>query len=182
MEKISINLLPVEFTQEEVKKSKFYKVQAISISIILILIFLSILTISLRIFQSNRIKIAQLEVAEAENRVTSKSLRQAQLLLLKNRLSAIQNYLGVSSKQAEMYTLVHNLLPSALDISSVSVGREGGVLVSALATDANTLDRIFTDLLNKEKNENKISKVSIESLNRGRDGLYRVNFTVGPKK
>lgn len=182
MGKISINLLPQEFTAEEAKLGTFYKVQAVGFFIILLMIFLSIVTISLRIFQSNRIQNIQLEAAEAESKITSLSSREAQLVLLKNRLSAISQYLGVPSKQASMYTLLDSLLPPALSISSIAVGRNGEVLISALAPDSNTLDRIFTDLLDKEKTEGKIGKVSIETINRGRDGIYRVNFLVEAKK
>lgn len=182
MEKISINLLPSEFTQEEVKKGKFYKVQAVGISIILLMIFLSIVTISLRIFQSNQVRSVQTQASEAEEKVASYSSRQASLVLLKNRLSAIQNYLGTMSKQAEMYHLVNNLLPPDLSLGAVSVGRDGGVLISALAPDIKTIDRVFIDLLDKEKNESKILKVSIEALNRGRDGIFRVSFKVEVKK
>ena len=56
METISINLLPKEFTAEEIKQGKFYKIQAVGISVILLMVFLSVLTISLRIFQSSKIR------------------------------------------------------------------------------------------------------------------------------
>lgn len=182
MEKISINLLPPEFTAEEVKKTKFYRIQALGISIILLMIFLSIVTVSLRILQSNRIKVAQIEAEELERKVSSLSSRQASLVLLKSRLDAINQTLGTSSKPAEMYTLVNNLLPPTLKVSSVAVGREGSILISALAPDVQTLDQIFSDLLDKEKNENKVSKVSIEALNRGREGIFRVSFQVEGNK
>ncbi len=181
MGKISINLLPAEFTQEEIKKGKFYKIQFIGISIILLMIFLSIVIISLRIFQSNRVRSVQIQAFEAEEKVASYSSKEASLVLLKNRLSAIQTYLGTSSKQAEMYNLVNSLLPPGLVLGAVSVGRQGAVSISALAPDAKTIDRIFSDLLDKEKNESKISKVSIEALNRGRDGIFRVSFKVEAK-
>lgn len=182
MSKISINLLPPEFTQEEVKRGKFYKIQTISISIVLFLIFISVVTLSLRIFQSNRIKVLQTQASEAETRVSAQSLRQAQLVLLKNRLNTIKEYLGTSSKQAEMFNLVDSLLPAGVSVGNVSVGRGGSVLISALAQNAQVLDKLFADLLDQEKNESKIAKVSIEALNRGRDGIYRVSFTVAPTK
>lgn len=182
MEKISIDLLPPEFTQEEVKLGKFYKIQALGISIILLMIFLSIVLVSLRILQSNHIRLVQTQTSEAEEKVTSQSSKQASLILLKSRLDTIQNYLGTSSKQVELYNLVANLVPPTINLSSVSVGADGTVLVVALAPDANTLDRIFTDLLDKEKNKGKIAKVSIEALNRGRDDIFRVSFKVEAKK
>ena len=177
-EKISINLLPAEFLVEEIKKSKFYKVQAIGIGVVLVLIFLSVVTVSLRILQSNRIKSTEVEVANAENRVTSFSSKQAQLILLKNRLEAINTHLGTSSKTVEMYNLLDSLIPPSISIGTISVGAEGKVLVSASTEDFGSIDNMFSDMLNVEKNEGKVSKVLVDNISRGRDGTYRLSFTV----
>lgn len=182
MGRLLINLLPPEFTAEEVKLGKFYKIQAVGISIILFMIFLSIVLVSLRVLQSNSVKLVQTQASEAENKVVSLSSRQASLILLKTRLNAIQNYFGIPSKQTEMYTLVASLLPSSIDVGTVSVGRDGTVLIAVLVPDADSLDRMFADLLDKEKNESKIGRVSIETLDRGKDGIFRVSFKVEPKK
>lgn len=182
MEKISIDLLPPEFAAEEAKLGKFYKIQALGISIILLMIFLSIVLVSLRILQSNLVKSAQTQASEAEGKIASQSSKQASLMLLKSRLDTIQNYLSTPSKQVELYNLVAKLVPPTIDLSAVSVGADGTVLISALVPDVNALDRIFTDLLDKEKNKGKIAKVSIEALNRGKDGIFRVSFKVEAKK
>ena len=100
---------------------------------------------------------------------------------MKDRLSAIQKNATTTSNTAEMYNLVTGLLPPELISGAISVGPDGGVLISALASDSNTLDRLFSDLLDREKNEGKISKVSVETLNRGKDSLYRVSFKVEKK-
>lgn len=184
MDKISINLLPQEFRAEELRRSKFYKVQFISISIVLFMIFLSILTVSLRILQNGHLRAAQVKVTDAEARITSEALltRQTQLLILKNRLSAINQYLGTPSQQTEMYNLVNSLLPVSLVVNAASVGSDGTVSISALTSDESVLDQLFTDLLDKQKNEGKINKVSIEALNRGRDGVIRLSFKVEGSK
>lgn len=182
MDKISINLLPRDFLVEETKRSKFYKVQTICISIILFMIFLSILTISLIILQNGYLKNAQLQVGDAQAKVSSLSDKQAELVILKNRLSSINQYLGTPSKQAEMYNIVNSLIPPTVAVSSVSVGSDGTVTISAVTSDSSALDQLFTDLLNKDKNEGKITTVSIDALNRGRDGVYRVSFKVEGKK
>lgn len=181
-EKISINLLPAEFLAEETKKGKFYKVQKVGIALVLFTVFISMLTFSLRIFQSNSIKSAQITTANAEGKVTALSSRQAQLSLLKNRLEKINLHLGISSKQVEMYNLLDSLIPPEITIGTISVGREGNVLVSAVTSDFNSIDAMFSNLLNKEKNEGKISKVLVENISRGRDGTYRFSFTVEAKK
>lgn len=184
MARISINLLPEEFRAEEVRRTKFYKVQFISISIVLFMIFLSILTVSLRILQNGHLQTAQVKVTNAEAKISSESLltKQEQLLILKNRLTAINQYLATPSQQTEMYSLVNSLLPPGIVINAASVGSGGTVSISALTSDENTLDSLFADLLDKQKNEGKISQVSIEALSRGRDGVIRLSFRVEGKK
>src|SRR5437588_594087 len=100
MERISINLLPVEFTQEQVKNAKFYKIQARGIVIILIMIFLASLTIALRILQSHNIQQVQAQVDETSQKVSNLKDKEVALAVLKNRLATIGQYLGVPSKQA----------------------------------------------------------------------------------
>lgn len=179
MEKISINLLPKEFTEEQIKRTKFYKIQKLSIFIILLLIFFSILTVSLRILQSGQHSTNKAVAEEAEQRVAVFANKQASLVILSDRLKVIKQYFGVSSKQVEMYNLINALLPQGLLINQISLGG-GEVLISAITSDVQTIDRILNDLLDEGKNE-KISKIAIESFNRGRDGIYRINFKIATK-
>lgn len=180
-EKISINLLPDEFIAEELKKGKFYRVQAIGIFIILFMIFLSMLTVSLRVFQSSGIKSSEVILANAQSKVNSHSSKQTKLVYLKNRLEVISKELGISSKQVEMYGLVESLLPTSVNVITESIGTDGKILISAVVPDPVVLDSMFSDLLNVEKNEGKISKIVVEGIGRGRDNSFRVNFTIEGK-
>ena len=69
MGKLSINLLPVEFTAEEVKRAKFYKIQTLGVGIILFMIFLASITVSLRILQSHNINLVQAKMIIKELRL-----------------------------------------------------------------------------------------------------------------
>ncbi len=176
--KISINLLPVEFTQAEVKRAKFYKIQAIGVAIVLLMIFLSSVTLALRILQSRGIGRIQFLMTQSEGKVLDLKDRQAQLLLLKNRLTIINQYLGTSSKQTAIFKLLDKLLPPSLSISSFSVDKSGDVQLTAVAPDTVTLETLITNLTTKESSEGKISQIAIESLNRGKDGFYRLSLKI----
>mgnify|MGYP001562626204 CR=1 FL=1 len=80
-----------------------------------------------------------------------------------------------------MYQLIIDLLPSSVSITSISVDKGAEVLISAVATDANSLDELITGLTDVESNQGKISQVSLESITRGRDGIYRVSLKIKPK-
>lgn len=181
MEKLSINLLPPEFTAEEVKRAKFYKVQILGVSVILFVAFLASLTIALRILQTHNIRQVEAQVSEEEQRVNNLKDRQASLLILKNRLTAINQYLGVSSQQSAIFKLVSEFLPQSMTVSSLSIDRLGQMLISAVVPDVLTLDEFILSLTTKDKNQDEIAQVSIESLNRGKDGIYRLSLKIKPK-
>ena len=181
MAKIAINLLPIAFREEEVKSAKFYKIQAIGVGIILVMTFLSSLTIALRILQSNNITKIQNRLTLAESRVSDLKNTQASLLLLKNRLTAIDLYLGVPSAQTLLYNLIGKLLPPLVSVNGISIDKVGNAVIVAVVPDALTLDNLVTNLSTKENNEGKIAQVLIDSLNRGRDGVYRISLKIKPK-
>ena len=174
--KITVNLLPPEFLTDELKRAKFFKIQKVGIGVILLMIFLSSLTVALRILQSQSISRIQDRITTVEQKVLNLKDKQASLVLIKNRLTTINQYLGKESKQAEIYSFLENILPASISITSMSIDKLGNVVMVATIGDTETLDNIITTLTNKETNEGKIRSVSIESLNRGRDSLYRLSL------
>lgn len=180
MAKIAINLLPIEFRIEETKSRKFLKIQTIGIAVVLLMVFLASTTVALAILQSKNISEIQSQVAASEARIESLKSTQGSLLLLKNRLTPIREYLGKPSLQTAMYDLTFKLLPETISINSISVDKGGEVLILATASDGDSLDRLITNLTSKESNEGKISQVSLESANRGKDGVYKVSLKIKP--
>lgn len=176
--KIAINLLPAEFTQEEVKRAKFVKLQTIGVVIILLMIFLASLTIALRILQGQNLQQVQAKAAQAEEKVGALRETQGSILLLKNRLNAISEYLGQPSKQNEIYKFIDSIIPPSIGITSISIDKSGDVSLVALASDSTSLDNFLVGLTSEELNQGKIKQVSIETLTRGRDGVYRVNLQI----
>lgn len=181
MQKLTIDLLPEEFKQTQIKRSKFYKIQYIGIWIIMLTAFLASLLVALRILQSQTIVQVQSRAKEAETRMSQLTSTQGYLLLLKNRLSTINQYLGIPSRQAQMYNLIGKLLPPSVSISSIAVDKGGEVLILATSSDGGSLDLFINSLLSKDTNEDKIKEINMESLSRGRDGIYRLSFKIKPK-
>ncbi len=177
---ISINLLPAEFTQKEIKREKFAHIQTAGIVVILFMVFLSSLTVALRILQSKNINLVQNQVALAQHQVSTLKDKQESLVILKNRLTAINQYLGTPSKQTSILLLLSKFL-TPVSVNSISVDKTGDAIVIFTSPDSLTLDNLITNLMNKDVNGDQISSVSIDSLNRGRDGLYRVSLKIKAK-
>lgn len=181
MAKISINLLPPEALAEEAKKTKFYKIQFAGIAVILIMVFLTSLTLALQILQSRNITVAKAQLAQEEQKVSSLKNTQASLFLLKDRLTVIDQYMGVPSKQSALYRLIEKLVPASVAVNSIIIDKAGDITLSAWVADSAILDDLMNNLFAKDYSENKINQVSIQSLSRGRDGLYRTSFKIGSK-
>ncbi len=181
MAKISINLLPPEIITREIKKTKFYKVQAIGVAIILVMVFLASLTMALRILQSQNITEVQAKLGQAEQRVSNLKSTQVSLAVLKNRLTVINQYLGVPSKQASLYKIIDKLIPDNVVMSAINISKTNEITLLALAPDPVSLDTFVSNLSEKEMNEGSFSNVSVESLNRGKDGFYRISLKIEPK-
>lgn len=182
MAKISINLLPPEIISQELKKTRFYKIQFAGIGVILVMVFLTSLTLALQVLQSRNITVVQAKLAEEEQRVSSLKDTQAALLLLKDRLSVIGQYLGVPSNQSSLYKLIEELTPPSVIVTSVSVNKTNDVTFSVLVSNSVNLDNLLDNLTNKDNNKDAFRQVSIESLSRGRDEVYRMSLKVTSKK
>lgn len=176
--KVAINLLPIEYIEKEAKRANFYKIQALGVGIILIMVFLSSLSVALRILQSQKLKSIQTEVSASEQKITNLKDKQVSLLVLKNRMSAINQYLGMPSKQSNAYELINKLIPSSVSISSISLDTTGKATILALVPDSGTLDTMVNNLTDKESNANVISKISLDTISRARDGVYRISMSI----
>lgn len=182
MERININLIPKEFTAEQIKRSKFIKVQAIGVSTILFMVFLASLVIALRILQSRNIQRVQSEVEQTQQVIEGFEGRQTSIFIIKDRLTTIGKYFGIPSQQADMYQLLEEILPPQFSVTSLSVDQKGSVSILGFLPDAGSLEDLVKALTSKDRNEDKISQISFENLSRGRDGLYRIGLKVTPKK
>lgn len=181
MVKIAINLLPSEFTSEKVKDTRFYKIQAVGVGLVLLVIFLSSVSVAMGILQSQRVKQAQSQLEGVEKKVVDYQDEQVSLLALKDRLTAINQYSGIPSLQVGLYNLLNTILPPSVIINSLEISRSGEIGISAIVQNSVLLDDLISSLVDKNKNQDKVNKVSIESLNRSKDGLYRVDLKVKPK-
>lgn len=182
MTKISINLLPAEMLVEKTKNTNFYKIQFLGVSVILVLIFLTSLTLALQILQNRNITTAQAKLKDSEERASGLVDTQTSLFILKNRLNVIGQYLGISSKQSSIYALLNKLIPSQATINAISVDKSGSAIILALLSDRENLELLLNNLADKEKNEDKFSEVGIDSLNRGKDGIFRISLKIKPKQ
>lgn len=179
---LKINLLPAEFLASQREFQKFRKIQLISIFVLMLLVFLSSLTIGLRVFQTQRVSAAQAVLDDNSSKVSLQKPKEVQLSVLKDRLSILRKLIANPSHQLEIFNIVNTLLPSQLIVNSVSVDAAGNIQLSMLATDISLLQNFIDKLMSKELNEGKIGGVEVASLVRSREAVYRVDLKVVANK
>lgn len=175
---MAINLLPVEVTRQQQKEARFYQVQSISIASLLVLIFLSSTTLALSFLQNSSINLANTNLQAAEEKVIQFKDKEGSLVILKNRLTVLDQIIGTPSKQRLVYNLVTALLPPSISPTLAVTDTSGNVTLTLATQDRLALDNYLKDLVNPEKNEGRVAKVDVESLSRGRDGVYRINLKI----
>lgn len=179
---MSINLLPAEYANQKAKVDRLYKVQQFGTITLLALAFLASFTFALRILQSQNIKQVEAKLDKAEGRVSDLKSKEATLFILKNRLEVINEFSSEKSKQLAVYELVNKNLPPQVSVTTVEINSFGNVLITLIAADASSLDNFINGLLESAVADSDIiDKVSIDSLNRSRDGFYRANLKVESK-
>lgn len=181
MQKILINLLPIEVKASQIKEKKFFKIQAISIACILVLAFFASATVALGVLQSQKVKNTQDDLAVVESQVTTFQQAESSLTALKDRLTQIEKLQGDPSIQRTLYTLINAITPLGITIQTVSIDANGVINLSVTGANGQAVDTYLNDLLSSEKNENKIKIISIQNLVRTKDGSFRMNLLIETK-
>lgn len=179
MKGISINLLPTENTLIQKKSLKAWRIKLFSIVFLLVMFFLSSLTITLRVLQAQTMTKLQISAQASEEEISNLRDRESTLVLLKDRLDQIEKIKALPSKQKDIYMLVVGKLFSA-NVSAISIDNMGNLILSTTASDTTDLTKLLASL-NNEENFEKIAEVGVDSLSRGRDGVYRMSLKIKAK-
>lgn len=177
---IHINLLPPEFAAAQKQGEKFLLVQSISVVMLLIFIFLATVTVAIRVLQHQSFSAVQTEADSLTQKVDGFKNKESALVLLKEKLNAINSIESKPSKQSSLYYLIAQLIPADTSIGSLNIDKTGNVIFSLVSPDVNSLENLLAKL-NSEEAEAQFSKVVIESLGRGRDESLRINLKVTSK-
>jgi len=178
---LNINLLPAEFRVDQKSQKKFQIVQKISIAILLVLVFLASGATAFRIFQSQDITKIEDQAKQGEQRVVAKKTSEATLVVLKNRLTLINQIQKSSSNNTLVYQRISGLIPPDVTTSSLSVDRSGNMLLSIIAPNTQSLEGMLNNLTSKEAFD-AISSIELQSLSRGRDGVFRSSLKITANK
>lgn len=171
--KISINLLPPEVIFQRKQSSKLSLVSKMSIAMLVVLIFFTSATFALRISQRSQLQEAQQGLVSAQEKVSRLQGKGAQVAALKQRLSSIQTLMGSPSKTQKVFNVIAPLLPADINASELAIDEKGNIDMLASSPSIVSINNLISDLSNKDKTSNLISRIDLTSLSAGKDSVYR---------
>jgi hypothetical protein len=164
MSKLSINLLPPELEANKKKAKRRALINRLSVSLLAFMVALSAVGLVLDIIQSLNVKNLDRKVDSVKAEVTKQKKQEELVLVLKDRISGINNLLNNDTPHAKAFNLITKLVPDSVKINNFSIDKKGVVLLGGETTSPTYLSAFFNNLTDPTINENKISQVTVESL------------------
>lgn len=178
---LMVNLLPLDILLKRKQHSKFAFISKVSVAVLVVLVFLTSTTFALRFSQTLKLKETEQGLVVAEGRINSLTDKEGQLVALKKRLDSISSILGGDSKRKSIFNMVVYLIPPDIQVLEVSVDKSGNMNLVLNSSSLASIQILFDDLGNKEKNSDLISKVNLEGLSLGRNSIYNFSLKITSK-
>jgi Tfp pilus assembly protein PilN len=167
MDRISINLLPIDLKENKKLLYKKKLINLISTGILLALILITGTLVILALIQNRQLNSSQNQIGQLENSISSLKEKEASVVILKKRLNSVTQILNKKYPQTDAYLLVSSLLPNNVAFQSFVSEQANNVTIQGKAADAASLQTFFDNLTDPKINEGKVTKTVISNLNRG---------------
>ena len=164
MEKININLLPVEFLQEKKRRAKKSVYLRISIIVFVLGFIISTAVLLVRLNQSQQLADLENQLASEKTQVSTQSEIEGSAALLKTRLTKISQISTTESIPVQAYNLVTGIMPIGADVINFSMTKENMVKLTVETKNTDILDNLFTSLLDGNSNKGFITGVKLENI------------------
>lgn len=178
--KILVNLLPPDVVLMQKEAGKLSLVNKFSIGALLLLVFMTAGTFAIRLVQGSDINQTNQSVVLAESRIADLKDREGYAVVLKNRLNSIEN-LTTDTRKVNAFNSIVSVAPADAQIALLSLDKDGVLVMTVSSASLNALESMLRNLGEASKGNGLISKVELENLSKGRDGIYRYSLRVYPK-
>lgn len=170
MEKISINLLPLELrtqTKADIKKRLIVK---LSVGILVFSIIVSALVLSWNIIQGQQLKTTSEKYQNLITKVKSNEKKEGQVFLLKKRLEFINQISQKESTQISAFNLVNNLVPPNVQLLNLAVKKNGSVELSCVTNSSQDMKVLLDNLTDPTQTEGKIKNTKVVNFTQTQTG------------
>ncbi len=178
MDKIFINLLPSDILVLEKDRNKRAVFIRLAVLILVVMVAITGTLLLARFTQNQKLAQAQQQLQSAKDKVNQYQAQENLVFYLKERLQDISSLSNQESPYAQSYNLLVKLSPPGLSFSSVSLDKPGTAVLSTTADNSSTVKQFFNNLTDPRINQNKVTKVKIDSLSKDPNGQYRIDLTI----
>lgn len=181
MDRISINLLPLNLKENKHLLYKKKLVSAASIGFLGLLVVFSIVLIALSVIQNRQLESETASLAKAQLTLSSFKEKEAAVIILKKRLDSISQIMKQKYPQTDSFLLIDSLLPPETTIQSFRVDQTNIVNLQGSSETASSLQQFFDNLTDPKINEGKVIKTVISNLNRGSSPKLGFDLAISTK-
>lgn len=167
MDRISINLLPLDLKENKQLLHKKKLVNTISIGFLSLLIALSTALIVISVIQKKQLDSESDSLNKVEATLNSFKEKEAAVIILKKRLAVVSEIINQKYPQTDSFLLINSLLPPETNMQTFSIKQENIVNLQGISDNASSLQQFFDNLTDPKINEGKVTKTVISNLNRG---------------
>jgi hypothetical protein len=178
MEKISINLLPIELREKSKKNTRKNRINQASIGVLVVVIIITLSVLSWTIVLKSSLQKANSDLATITQQVQAQKEKEGLVVLLKSRLDIINKLIQKESISTQSFNLISSLLPIDIKMLNLAVDKSGKIRMTASTTSLTSMQSFFNNLTDPKKNEGKITATKVESLNKTQDGNYNFELTI----
>lgn len=178
MEKISINLLPIELRAESKKNTKQSLAIRVSVGILVLVIICSLGVLIWTFYLKSSLQESSDRLAKVTQVIQDQKDKEGLAVILKSRLDIITKLTQKESSQTESFNLITSLLPSDIKMLTFTVDKAGVIRLTAFTTSLPSMQTFFNNLTDPKKNEGKIISTRVESLNKNLDGNYNFELSI----
>lgn len=178
MEKISINLLPIELRAESKKNTKQSLAIRVSVGILVLVIICSLGVLIWTFYLKSSLQESSDRLAKVTQVIQDQKDKEGLAVILKSRLDIITKLTQKESSQTESFNLITSLLPSDIKMLTFTVDKTGVIRLTAFTTSLPSMQTFFNNLTDPKKNEGKIISTRVESLNKNLDGNYNFELSI----
>ncbi len=177
MDKLSINLLPVELEASKKKSQHKLLISKSSLAVLMTMLILTAFSLLTGIVQRLTIGRINGQIEQQKTAVGSFSRQEALALNLRNRIDLINTVAKKEPLSSQMFNLITTLTPPGVTLAGINSSKGAQTSLIGEGTSAESVQLFFDNLSDPKKTNKKINKVHLESLTSQMKFNLAVSFT-----
>lgn len=182
MEKISINLLPLELRTKSKAEISHSLVVKLSVGVLVFSIIISALALSWSVIQSQQLKKTGQEYQSIISKIKANEKKEGLITLLKNRLALISQISEKESEQTSAFNLVNSLIPQNVQALNLKIDKSGSVEINCFSNNLQDVKILIDNLTDSSQTEGKITSAKIVNFTKNSSGyIFEIELSFNSK-